>query len=273
MKRLFTCGVLAVCINLQAQDLLNMKGGDRPTPLKGVGIDQKLDAQIPLDLPFRDDAGRNVKLGDYFGKKPVVLALVYYSCPMLCTQILNGVVSSLKAVTFKPGEEFDVVAVSFDARETPPLAADKKRSMVSAYGRPETAKGWHFLTGDLASIKALTDSVGFHYTYDVHTNQFAHASGIMVLTPEGKVSKYYYGVEYSPKDLRLGLVEAAENKIGTPADQILLFCYHWDPTTGKYTPIAIGGLRVAGVATLLLIGGFVILNFRREARERAATRK
>jgi protein SCO1 len=273
MKKIFTLGILALCATVQAQDLLNMKGTDRPDPLKNVGIDQKLDGQVPLDLPFRDDAGRNVKLGDYFGKKPVVLALVYYSCPMLCTQILNGLVSSLKVVTFNPGEEFEVVAVSFDARENPPLAADKKRTMVSAYGRPETAKGWHFLTGDLASIKALTDSVGFHYTYDVHTNQFAHASGIMVLTPEGKLSKYYYGVEYSPKDLRLGLVEAAQNKIGSPADQILLFCYHWDPTKGKYTPIAMGGLRVAGVATLLLLGGFFFINFRREARERASTRK
>jgi protein SCO1/2 len=278
MSKLFQIGFLAgglfaACLCAPAQDLLNMKGTDRPNPLKDVGIDQKLDAQIPLDLPFRDDTGRDVKLGDYFGKKPVVLALVYYSCPMLCTQILNGMVSSLRVVTFNPGDEFEVVAVSFDARERPPLAAEKKQAMLKQYGRLQTAKGWHFLTGDLASVKALTSAVGFRYTFDVHTNQFAHASAIMVLTPEGKLSKYYYGIEYSPKDLRLGLIEAAQNKIGTPADQILLFCYHWDPTTGKYTPIALGGLRLAGVATLLLMGGFFFVNFRREARERAAKNK
>jgi protein SCO1/2 len=247
-----------------------MRGTDRPDPLKVIGIDQKLNAQIPLDLPFKDDSGRDVKLGDYFGKRPVVLALVYYSCPMLCTQILNGMVSSLRVVTFNPGEDFDVVAVSFDAREGPALALEKKQAMLKQYGRGDTGKGWHFLTGNLASIKALTDAVGFHYTFDVHTNQFAHASAIMIATPEGKMSKYYYGIEYSPKDVRLGLIEAADNKIGTPVDQILLFCYHWDPSTGKYTPIAIGGLRIAAAATLLLIGGFIFINFRREARERAS---
>jgi len=273
MKPRFIAVLIAVCLPLSAQDLLNMKGTDRPDPLKNIGIDQKLDAQIPLDLPFRDDSGRDVKLGDYFGKRPVVLALVYYSCPMLCTQILNGMVSSLRVVSFNPGEEFDVVAVSFDAREKAPLALEKKQAMLKQYGRTGTDKGWHFLTGDLASIKALTDAVGFHYTFDVHTNQFAHASAIMVVTPEGKMSKYYYGIEYSPKDLRLGLIEAAENKIGTPVDQILLFCYHWDPSTGKYTPIAIGGLRIAAAATLLLIGGFFFINFRREARERASASK
>jgi protein SCO1/2 len=264
---------IASSLPLFGQDILNMKGVDRPDPLKNIGIDQKLDAQIPLDLAFQDDAGRDVKLGDYFGKKPVVLALVYYSCPMLCTQILNGMVSSLRVVSFNPGEDFEVVAVSFDAREKAPLALEKKQAMLKQYGRPETAKGWHFLTGDLASIKALTDAVGFRYRYDAHTNQFAHASAIMILTPEGKMSKYYYGIEYAPKDVRLGLIEAAQNKIGTPVDQILLFCYHWDPSTGKYTPIAIGGMRAAAVATLLLIGCFFFINFRREARERAATRK
>ena len=276
MRHRLTVGVVCwfgfAMSQAQGQDLLNMKGVDRPQPLKSVGIDQKLDSQLPLELAFRDDTGRDVKLGDFFGKRPVVLALVYYSCPMLCTQILNGMVSSLRAVTFNPGQDFDVVAVSFDARERPPLAAEKKEQLLKIYGRPQTAKGWHFLTGDLASIKALTEAAGFHYSYDVHSNQFAHASAIMVATPEGKLSKYYYGIEYSPKDLRLGLVEAAQNKIGTPVDQILLFCYHWDPTTGKYTPLAMGGLRIAGVATLLLIGGFFFVNFRREARERAANR-
>jgi protein SCO1/2 len=273
MRTRLIAGLLALCLSASAQDILNMKGVDRPDPLKNIGIDQKLDSQLPLDLPFRDDAGRDVKLGDYFGKRPVVLALVYYSCPMLCTQILNGMVSSLRVVTFNPGEDFDVVAVSFDAREKPPLALEKKQAMLKQYGRADTAKGWHFLTGDLASIKALTSAVGFKYEYDAHTNQFAHASAIMVVTPEGKMSKYYYGIEYSPKDLRLGLIEAAQNKIGTPVDQILLFCYHWDPSTGKYTPIAMGGLRIAAAATLLLIGGFFFVNFRREARERASASK
>jgi len=268
MKFRFTIGLFFLCLGLAPaqQDLLNMKGVDRPNQLKNVGIDQKLGAQVPLDLPFKDDAGRDVRLGDYFGKKPVLLALVYYSCPMLCTQILNGVESSLRAVTFNPGDEFEVVVVSFDAREKPPLAAEKKMAILNAYHRPETARGWHLLTGELKSINALTQAVGFKFFYDVHTNQFAHASGIMILTPEGQMSKYFYGVEYSPKDIRLGLVEAAKNKIGNPVDQLLLFCYHYDPTTGKYTPIAFAGLRLAGVATLLTLVGFVFINFRRDAR-------
>ena len=241
MKFRFTIGFLLAALSIASaqQDLLNMKGVDRPNPLKNVGIDQKLNTQIPLDLPFIDDAGRSVKLGDYFGKKPVLLALVYYSCPMLCTQILNGVASSLKAVTFNPGQEFEVVVVSFDAREKAPLAAEKKASILNAYHRPQTANGWHLLTGDLKSINALTQAVGFHFSYDAHTNQFAHASGIQLLTPEGKLSRYFYGVEYSPKDIRLGLIEAAQNKIGNPVDQLLLFCYHYDPTVGKYTPIGV----------------------------------
>lgn len=269
MKKWITLGFLLAAGLPAQQDLLNMKGVDRPKPLRNVGIDQRLNSQIPLDIPFRDEAGRDVKLGEYFGKKPVMLALVYYSCPMLCTQILNGLTSSLKAVAFNPGEEFEVVVVSFDARERPPLAAEKKAAMMNFYHRPQTAKGWHLLTGDLASIKQLTDAVGFHYSYDVHTNQFAHASGIQILTPEGKLSRYFYGVEYSPKDIRFGLIEASQNKIGTPVDQILLFCYHYDPTTGKYTSAAIGALRVAGAATLLLLAGFCFISFRRDAKGRA----
>ena len=270
MKRAFTFGFLLAALGIASaqQDLLNMKGVDRPNPLKNIGIDQKLNTQIPLDLPFVDDAGRQVKLGDYFGKKPVLLALVYYSCPMLCTQILNGVASSLKAVTFNPGQEFEVVVVSFDAREKAPLAAEKKASILNAYHRPQTANGWHLLTGELKSINALTQAVGFHYSYDAHTNQFAHASGIQLLTPEGKLSRYFYGVEYSPKDIRLGLIEAAQNKIGNPVDQLLLFCYHYDPTVGKYTPIAFTGLRLAGAATLIVLFGFVFTNFRRDAKGR-----
>jgi protein SCO1/2 len=254
----------------QSQDLLNMKGQDRPVPLQKVKIDQRLNSQVPLDSTFRDETGKTVKLGDYFGKRPVLMALVYYECPMLCTQILQGMVRSLKLVSFNPGQEFEVVVISFDARDQPPLAAAKKAAMLKSYGRPDTANGFHLLTGDLASIKAVTQSVGFQYFFDVHTGQFAHASAIYALTKDGRLSRYFYGIEYAPKDVRLGLIEAAQNKIGTPVDQILLFCYHYDPMTGKYTPVAMNILRVAGGATLAMLGGFVITMLRRDAKSRGS---
>jgi len=254
--------------NVPAQDLLNMKGGDRPTPLKTVTIEQRLDSQIPLDATFKDETGQVVQLGKYFGgKKPVVLALVYYECPMLCTQILNGLVRSAKVLTFTPGKDYEVVALSFDARETPPEAAAKKAVYMHDYGHPETAAGWHFLTGDVNNVKRVTDAVGFRYMWDVHTAQFAHASAIYILTPEGKLSKYFYGIEYSPKDMRLAMVEASENRIGNPVDQILLYCYHFDPHSAKYTPYALGLLRVVGAATFLALGGFVFISLRRERRQ------
>jgi protein SCO1/2 len=256
--------------NVPAQDLLNMKGGDRPTPLKSVTIEQRLNSQIPLDAEFRDETGRTVPLGTYFGKRPVVLALVYYECPMLCTQILNGMVRAAKVLKFNPGEDYDVVALSFDARETPAEAAAKKAVYMKDFGRPETAKGWHFLTGSINSIKRVTDAVGFRYMWDVHTAQFAHASAIYILTPEGKLSKYFYGIEYSPKDMRLAMVEASEHRIGNPVDQILLYCYHFDPHSAKYTPYALGLLRVAGAATFLALGGFVFISLRRERREKGS---
>jgi protein SCO1 len=238
-----------------------------PAALAGVGIDQKLDQQVPLDLTFRDEAGRPVALSSFFsGRKPVVLALVYYQCPMLCTMILTGVESSLKAVSFDPGRDFEVVSVSFDPKDTPQLAASKKQMYLRRYGRPGTANGWHFLTGDEANIKALTAAVGFRYKYDAATGQFAHASGIMVLTPEGRISRYLYGVEYAPRDMRLALVEASQNKIGSPVDQILLFCYHYDPATGKYGAIAMNFVRFAGVAFTLVCGSFLIVTWRREVR-------
>lgn len=254
--------------NLPMQDLLNMKGGDRPTPLTRVTIEQRLNSQLPLDASFRDEQGNTVPLGRYFGKRPVVLALVYYQCPMLCTQILNGMVRAAKILTLKPGEDYDVVAISFDARETSKDAAAKKAVYLHDYGHPETADGWHFLTGDLKSIQRVTDAVGFKYVWDPHSGQFAHASAIYVLTPEGKLSKYFYGIEYSPKDLRFGLIEASHNKIGNPVDQILLFCYHFDPTAAKYTVYALGMLRAAGAATLLTLGGFVFIMLRRERRQK-----
>lgn len=249
-----------------SQDLLNFKGPDRPSPLKRVTIEQRLNSQLPLDAPFHDEQGRTVPLGSYFGKRPVVLALVYYDCPMLCTQILNGLVRSLRILTFTPGKEYDVVAISFDARETSKMAAQKKMMYVKDYGKPEAASAFHFLTGDPDSIKRVTDAVGFRYVWDGNTGQFAHASAIYLLTPDGRLSKYFYGIEYSPKDMRLGLVEASHNKIGNPVDQLLLFCYHFDPKAAKYTPVAMGILRVAGAATAISLGGFVIIMLRRDKK-------
>lgn len=257
--------------NLPAQDLLNMKGADRPTPLKEVTIEQRLNSQLPLDATFRDETGQTVQLGKYFnGKRPVVLALVYYECPMLCTQILNGMTRAAKVLTFTPGKDYDIVALSFDARETPPEAAAKKAVYLKDYGHPETANGWHFLTGTVDNIKRVTNAVGFRYMWDVHTAQFAHASAIYILTPDGRLSKYFYGIEYSPKDMRLAMVEASQNKIGNPVDQILLYCYHFDPHAAKYTPYALGLLRLAGAATVLTLGGFVFISLRRERREKGS---
>ena len=265
-------GMPAIARAQQIRDILNMKGTDRPAQLQNVGIDQKLDAKLPLDTKFRDEAGRDVRLGDYFGKRPVVLALAYYDCPMLCTQVLNGMVRALKVLTFTPGQEYDVVVLSFDPREKPPLAAEKKAMYVQQYGRMDTSGSWHFLTGDIAGIKAVTNAVGFRYYYDVHTSQYAHASAIYVVTADGHMSRYFYGIEYAPKDLRLGLIEAAQNKIGTPVDQILLFCYHYDPSTGKYTPIALNILRAAGGATVFALGGFILVMLIRDRKSGSAGR-
>lgn len=224
--------------------------------LADVSIEQRLNQQVPLNLTFRDESGNTVRLGDYFGQKPVILALVYYDCPMLCTQTLNGLTSALSILKFNVGHEFNVVTVSFNPKETPTLAAAKKRSYLNRYARPGAAEGWHFLTGDQPSISALTEAVGFHYKWDPQVQQFAHATGIMVLTPQGKLAQYFYGVEFSPKDLRLGLIQASQNKIGTVVDQLLLYCYHYDPTTGKYGPVVMNVVHVAGVVTLVILGGF-----------------
>jgi protein SCO1/2 len=241
-----------------------------PGALQGVGIEQNLNAQVPLGLAFRDELGRTVPLSTYFHSgKPVLLAPVYYRCPMLCTQILNGLASSLKAVSFNPGQEFEVVAFSFDPQDTVAIAAAKKEMYLRRYGRANTANGWHFLTGDEPNIKALMDAVGFHYKYDPATDQYAHASGVMILTAEGRLSKYYYGVEYAPRDIRLGLVEASLNKIGSPVDQVLLFCYHYDPATGKYGAVAINTMRIAAGAFVLAAGAFLFLMLRRDWRRGA----
>jgi protein SCO1/2 len=217
---------------------------------------------------FRDEAGREVPLSSFFhAGKPVILVLAYYRCPMLCTQVLNGVESGLKAVSFNPGRDFEVVTVSFDPQDTPQLAAEKKQTYLRRYGRPGTANGWHFLTGDEKNIRKLTDAVGFHYRFDPATGQFAHASGIMIATPEGRLSRYFYGVDYAPRDLRLGLVEASQNRIGNPVDRMLLFCYHYDPATGKYGAVAMNMVRFAGAAFALIGGAFILVAFRRDSRK------
>jgi len=226
----------------------------RPPGLQNVGIEQHLDEQIPADLSFRDETGKPVRLGDYFGKKPMILNLVYYNCPMLCGEVLSGLEGALRVLKFDVGKEFDVLSVSFDPRETPDMATRKKAEFLKRYGRAGAAEGWHFLTGPQESIDALTKAAGFQYQYDPKTGQFAHATAIMILTPEGKIAQYYYGVDYAPKDLRLGLIQASENKIGTLADQVLLYCYHYDPTTGKYGAIISRVLKLAGIATLLGLG-------------------
>jgi protein SCO1/2 len=238
-----------------------------PPGLAGVGIQQKLDNQLPLHLKFRDEYGQEVTLGKYFeSKKPVLLAPVYYRCPMLCTQIMSGLEGALRAVTFNPGQDFEIVAFSFDPKDSPETALAKKDMYMKRYRRPDTKNGWHFLTGDEESIKALTAALGYGYKYDPKTDQYAHASGVMIATPQGRLSKYFYGVEYSPRDLRLGLVEASENKIGNPVDALLLFCFHYDPATGKYGAVAMNMIRFAG-GTFTLIGGtFLLIMFRRDFR-------
>jgi protein SCO1/2 len=235
--------------------------------LKQVNIEQKLGSQIPLDLKFRDESGREVRLGEYFGKgKPVALTLVYYECPMLCNQVLNGAVGAFQALSFTAGKEFEVVTVSFDPREGPDLAAEKKETYLRRYKREGAEEGWHFLTGDEASIKALADAVGFRYAWDEQSQQFAHASAVMVATPGGKLSHYFYGIDYAPRDLRLAFVEASEGKIGSPVDSILLFCYHYDPAVGRFAPV-MAVLRVAGVLTVFGLVA-LILYLRRVTRRR-----
>jgi len=238
--------------------------GVRPELLKQVGIDQKLNQAIPLDLTFRDENGANVQLRQFFGQKPVILTLVYYNCPMLCTQVLNGVESSLKELSTDIGNQYDVVTISIDPTESHVLAKTKKEMYVGMYGRPGAAQGWHFLTGDEPQIKQLADAVGFRYAYDPDTKQFAHASAIMLLTPEGKISRYFYGIQYPTRDLRLGLVEASEGKIGTPVDQVLLFCYHYDPATGKYGLLISHVIQAGGALTVLIMGIGMLILFRGE---------
>lgn len=243
-----------------------------PPVLKEVGIDQKLNQPLPGEAIFKDETGNEVKLGSYFGKRPIVLSLVYYDCPMLCTQVLNGMISSFKTLSLNPGEDFDVISISFDPRETPALAASKKAVYLKSLPEPKRSGanvGWHFLTGDEENIRRVTESVGFRYRWDTATNQFAHASAIYVVTPEGKLSHYFYGVEYAPRDLRLGLVEASQNKIGSVVDQLMLYCYHYDPEKGRYGAIVMNMVRLGGVVTLICVGlMFLVLRKRNSTRVR-----
>jgi protein SCO1/2 len=242
-----------------------------PEALQTVGIEQRLGEQIPLETVLKDEDGRIVKLGEYFKEgRPVVLALIYYECPMLCNQVLNGLTGTLKGISFDAGKEFDVVAISFDARENdkPQLALNKKASYMERYSRPGTEKGWHFLTGDQAAIDAVTKSVGFSYEWDEKSKQFAHASGIMVVTPEGRMSRYFYGIDYSPRDVKLGIIESAENKVGSATDTLLLYCYHYDPSTGKYGFAILGAMRLAAIATLLGMGAMGLIFWRRNKSRR-----
>jgi protein SCO1 len=267
-SRILTILFVAMLMTLPAfgqgmtKGIMSPPANVRPPGLKNVGIEQHLDDQIPPELAFRDETGKPVRLGDYFGKKPVILNLVYYQCPMLCGEVLSGLESALRVLKFDVGKEFDVLTVSFDPRETPDMATKKKAEFLKRYGRPGAADGWHFLTGPQESIDALTQAAGFQYQYDPKTGQFAHATAIMVLTPEGKIAQYYYGVEYAPKDLRLGLIQASQNKIGNLADQVLLYCYHYDPNTGKYGAIITRVLQLSGLATILILGTFMTVLIR-----------
>jgi protein SCO1 len=274
------CGLAALCslagvaqVSQVGDKQVGLPNDKPPALLDKVTIAQHLDAQLPLNLQFVDETGKAVELGQYFGKKPAILALVYYQCPMLCSEELNGLTGALKMVDVQPGKDFNVVVVSIDPTEGPALAAAKKASYVKRYGKPETADGWHFLTGTQPNIDALAKVTGFGYVKipgpDGKLNQFAHASSIQIVTPQGKLAQYYMGVEYSPKDLRLGLVEASSNKIGTPVDNILTYCYHYDPATNTHSLVVARVMQLGGLVMVLGLGGFMLVMFRKDARQPA----
>jgi protein SCO1/2 len=242
---------------------MGMTGGivasNVPPKFQDVTFRQRLGEQLPLDARFRDETGREVALGDYFGDRPVMLAFVYYQCPMLCPLVMNGISSALKVVPFTPGDEFDVVFISFDPRDTPEAANAKKQAHLQHWAVTDTADGWHFLTGDEAEIRRVTDAAGFTYHWDEETQQFAHVSGVLVTTPDGRLARYFYGVEYAPKDLRLALVDSTDGKLGSVVDELLLYCFHYDPATGRYGAVFMNIMRLGGVLTVGLIVGFIVL--------------
>ena len=262
--------VLAIAAILLVSAAARAHDDKRPAALRDVAFDQELNRQVPLDLTFRDESGKTVRLANYFKGKPVILNFVYFKCQDLCPLLLDGVARSLRALSFEVGNQFDVLTVSFDPHDDPPLAAAKKTDLVEKYSRPGAAAGWHFLTGDEPAIQKLTESVGFRYTYDARTGEFGHATGIIILTPQGRTSRYFYGIDFSPRDVRLGLIEAAADKIGSPIDQLLLFCYHYDPTTGKYNLLVARVIQIAGAATVLALGAFIIVMLRRDRNPHSA---
>jgi protein SCO1 len=272
-------GQLALVVGLLAplgfsqgmtQGIMSPPANVRPPYLQNVGIEQHLDGQVPANLAFVDDTGHAVKLGDYFGKNPLILNLVYYNCTMLCGEALSGLTAAMKMIKFDAGNEFDVITVSFNPNETPQIAATKKADYIRRYGRPGAEAGWHFLTGPAESINALTKAVGFQYQYDATSNQYAHATAIMVLTPDGRISRYFYGVDFPPKDLRMGLVEASSRKIGNLTDEVLLYCYHYNPAVGKYGAVVSNMLKLGGAVTILLLAGllFILIRLDRSAQRR-----
>jgi protein SCO1/2 len=237
-----------------------------PRPLREIGFDQNLDRLVPLDVPFRDETGRTVRLGDYFGRRPVVLVFAYYNCPMLCTQVINGLSTALNILSLAPAKDFEIVTVSFNPRDTPAAAMAKKASYLERYRRDGAAQGWHFLTGDQPSIDRLTKAAGFRYVWDEQTKQFAHPTGVIVLTPEGRLSRYLFGIEYGPRDLRYALVDASAGKVGNAIDTLLLYCYHYDPMTGRYGFVVMRAIRIAGAATVLALASFIFVMVRKEKR-------
>ena len=259
--------LLAACCALQAQTVPSNVGptsATMPPALQNVGFEPPLNGQMPLDLHFRDETGRDVQLREFFGQKPVVLAFVYFNCPMLCDQIQMGVVGSLRMLSFNPGRDYEVVFISFDSNDTPELAAEKKKAAIKRFNRPETVAGWHFLTGSQESIEAATYAANFRFRYDAKSKLFAHASGVMLLTTGGRISRYFYGVEYPGRDMRLGLVDASAGKIGSPIDHVLLFCYHYDPSSATYSASILRIIRIGGILTILTIIGGIWIFRRRE---------
>ena len=273
IRKIFAVALLALCTSASVwpQAAPKLQPGDavpnkKPSILDQVGLDQRLNAQVPLDLAFVDDHGQPVQLKQYFGSKPVILIMVYYQCPMLCTQVLTGFTGAMLGVKrFNIGREFDVVTVSIDPRDMAQDAAAAKKRYLQRYRRPDAEQGWHFLTGKKDQIDALAQAVGFRYAWDPEIKQYAHASGIMLLTPQGRVAQYYYGIEYAPRDIQLGLIEASKGKIGNVVDQVLLYCYHYDPRQGRYGAAIFNILRLTALATVLALGGFMLWMFRRDA--------
>ena len=272
IRRILALGLLAASATASwAQAAPKLQPGDavpnrKPSILDNVGLDQRLNQQIPLDLSFVDDHGQPVQLRQYFGSKPVIMMLVYYQCPMLCTQVLNGFTGAMNGIVrFNIGREFNVVTVSIDPRDTAQDAAAAKKRYLQRYRRPEAEQGWHFLTGKKDQIDALAQAVGFRYAWDPEIKQYAHASGIMLLTPQGRLAQYYYGIEYAPRDIQLGLIEASRGKIGNVVDQVLLYCYHYDPRQGKYGAVIFNILRLSALATVLVLGGYMLVMFRRDS--------